>query len=221
MNDIKLTDGGLGTELRYRGVEVPSHVNSIWSAQAIIDAPNEIEKIHYDYIQAGADHITINNYALTQPILKRAKIQERLKDLTLQSIEIARNAIDRSNKKVVLMGSLPPLETSYRPDLILPEEEMYNKNKEIADILNNNVDQYLFADYSMAEENNPWQYWSFPTYPSHIDHVLISNELFDEYESSTSMCSTILIDDFLFNSWTNYDQYLSDHRPVGLSLKIN
>ena len=41
MNDIKLTDGGLGTELRYRGVEVPSHVNSIWSAQAIIDAPNE------------------------------------------------------------------------------------------------------------------------------------------------------------------------------------
>ena len=62
MNDIKLTDGGLGTELRYRGVEVPSHVNSIWSAQAIIDAPNEIEKIHYDYIQAGADHITINNY---------------------------------------------------------------------------------------------------------------------------------------------------------------
>ena len=47
MNDIKLTDGGLGTELRYRGVEVPSHVNSIWSAQAIIDAPNEIEKIQY------------------------------------------------------------------------------------------------------------------------------------------------------------------------------
>ena len=68
----------------------------------------------------------------------------------------------------------------------------------------------------MAEENNPWQYWSFPTYPSHIDHVLISNELFDDYESSTSMCSTILIDDFLFNSWTNYDQYLSDHRPVAI-----
>ena len=152
MNDIKLTDGGLGTELRYRGVEVPSHVNSIWSAQAIIDAPNEIEKIHYDYIQAGADHITINNYALTQPILKRAKIQERLKDLTLQSIDIARNAIDRSNKKVVLMGSLPPLETSYRPDLILPEEEMYNKNKEIADILNNNVDIILCETMSSGLE---------------------------------------------------------------------
>ncbi len=111
-----------------------------------------------------------------------------------------------SIKNVIVMGDF--------------NDELIDSNN-VFEIFFNNVDQYLFADYSMAKENNPWQYWSFPTYPSHIDHVLISNELFDEYESSTSMCSTILIDDFLFNSWTNYDQYLSDHRPVGLSLKIN
>ncbi len=61
MKEILLTDGGLGTELRMRGVEVPSHVNSIWSAQALIDAPDIVEAIHIDYINAGSDYITINN----------------------------------------------------------------------------------------------------------------------------------------------------------------
>lgn len=111
-----------------------------------------------------------------------------------------------SNNNVIVMGDF--------------NDELIDTNN-VFEIFFDNFDQYLFADYSMAEESNPWQYWSFPTYPSHIDHVLISNELFDEYESSTSICNTILIDDFLFNDWTNYDQYISDHRPVGLSLNIN
>ena len=57
-------------------------------------------------------------------------------------------------------------------------DELIDTNN-VFEIFFDNFDQYLFADYSMAEESNPWQYWSFPTYPSHIDHVLISNELFD------------------------------------------
>ena len=32
MKEIILGDGGMGTELRFRGVEVPSHVDDIWSA---------------------------------------------------------------------------------------------------------------------------------------------------------------------------------------------
>ena len=121
MNKITLIDGGLGTELRNRGVEVHSHTTSIWSAQALIDAPEVIENIHYDYIEAGSEYITINNYSLTQPILTRAHRQEDLKRLTLKSIDIARKAITKSQKNIKLMGSLPPLETSYRPDLVLSE----------------------------------------------------------------------------------------------------
>ena len=46
MNEIILGDGGMGSELRFRGVEVPSHVDDIWSALAITKAPQIIEKIH-------------------------------------------------------------------------------------------------------------------------------------------------------------------------------
>ena len=45
MKKITLGDGAMGTELSYRGVEVPSHVDDIWSALAITEAPEIIKKI--------------------------------------------------------------------------------------------------------------------------------------------------------------------------------
>ena len=84
-----------------------------------------------------------------------------------------------------------------------------------------NPDEYLFTDFSMAEQNNYWQYWSYPSWPSHLDHIIISNELFNDYEKTTSTCNTILVDETLFTGWENYDEYISDHRPVGISLDIS
>ncbi|GIT12375.1 MAG: hypothetical protein CM1200mP33_5610 [Chloroflexota bacterium] len=45
------------------------------------------------------------------------------------------NAKKRSGKDVKIIGSLPPLETSYRADLVINEKEMYENYKEIASIL--------------------------------------------------------------------------------------
>ena len=81
-----------------------------------------------------------------------------------------------------------------------------------------NSTEYLFTDLPMALENNYWQYWSFPSWPSHLDHILITNELFDEYENISSTCSTLVLDNFFNNGWSDYDNYISDHRPVKLSL---
>ena len=81
--------------------------------------------------------------------------------------------------------------------------------------------EYLFTDFPMALENNYWQYWSFPSWPSHLDHILITSELFDEYEQSSSTCNTLVLDDLFNNGWLGYDIYISDHRPVKLSLDTN
>ena len=66
-----------------------------------------------------------------------------------------------------------------------------------------------FADISIA--NGPSSDWSFPTWPSHLDHILISNEFFDIF--SNDIILTYKIDDYM-NSWQQYDNYISDHRPV-------
>jgi|TARA_B110000196_G_scaffold158881_1_gene136677 S-methylmethionine-dependent homocysteine/selenocysteine methylase len=152
VSKIILGDGGMGTELRFRGVEVPSHVDDIWSALAITEAPEIIKKIHLDYIEAGSNYITINNYAVTQPILSRNNIADQLEDLTLKAVEIAKEAIKESGMKTLLAGSLPPLETSYRPDLILPESEMIDYYSELSIILENEVDIIICETMSSSLE---------------------------------------------------------------------
>ena len=47
-----------------------------------------------------------------------------------------------------------------------------------------------------------------------------SNELFDEYQNEESTCYTLLVDQN-FSNYASYDDNVSDHRPVMISLKIN
>ncbi len=152
MNKIILGDGALGTELYDRGVEVPSHTESIWSALALTKNPEEIKQIHLDYIEAGSDFITINNYAVTQPLLERVNRADELTDLTLKSIELGKDAIKESSQDIKLAGSLPPLETSYRADLVQDQDKMIKQYAEISAILENEVDIIICETMSSTIE---------------------------------------------------------------------
>ena len=95
-------------------------------------------------------------------------------------------------------------------------------NDDIAEAQQNNVfqmflddtDNYLFVDIEIA--NGSSSNWSYPTWPSHLDHILITSELFDELDNSD--IQTIKIDEYLDGGWNEYDQNISDHRPVALKL---
>ena len=78
----------------------------------------------------------------------------------------------------------------------------------------NEPDEYYFADYYIAQDPSMIPYWSYPSWPSHIDHILITNEIFNtEYDAIT-----VRIDEIFFNSFNNYDNLISDHRPVGIRI---
>ena len=66
-----------------------------------------------------------------------------------------------------------------------------------------------FVDNYIA--NGASQDWSYPSWPSHIDHILINQNLFDENEAG-GITSTILIDDY--TGYSYYQNNISDHRPV-------
>ena len=78
-----------------------------------------------------------------------------------------------------------------------------------------NDNDYSFADYKIAISSN--EYWSFPNWPSHLDHILITNELFSNVIST----NTVLIDYSINGGFSTYDYYISDHRPVGIRLLLN
>ncbi|HHE39029.1 MAG TPA: hypothetical protein ENL20_10730 [Candidatus Cloacimonetes bacterium] len=100
-------------------------------------------------------------------------------------------------------------------------------NDNLTDQLENNVFEiflddieiYRFADMGIAIGNN--SNWSWGNGSSHLDHILVTNELFDEFENPDSKAETILIDDYLQFGWQEYEDNISDHLPVGLKLKFN
>ena len=74
---------------------------------------------------------------------------------------------------------------------------------------------YRFADLEIAQGNS--SEWSFPNWPSHFDHILITDELFDNV--SNDLVFTFKVDEYM-NSWQQYDNYISDHRPVVVNVYI-
>jgi len=97
-------------------------------------------------------------------------------------------------------------------------------NDELTDDSQDNVfrtiiedsNNYLFTDIDIANGNS--SNWSFPNWPSHLDHILITNELFEKFENENSNIETIKLEEYLENGWYEYDQDISDHRPVALKI---
>jgi len=114
--------------------------------------------------------------------------------------------LDLQNEHIILVGDLNDELTDN------------SSNNVFAELLNDPAN-YVFADYDIASGNS--SNWSFPSWPSHLDHILISNELFDEFALNDSGIQTIKIDDYLAGGWFEYDQNVTDHRPVALKLFID
>ena len=89
-----------------------------------------------------------------------------------------------------------------------------NVDNNVFEIFLNDSENFQFTDYNIA--NGSQAFWSFPSWPSHLDHILITNELFD----NNPLTATVLIDNSMNGYFESYEQYISDHRPVGISLYI-
>ncbi len=115
--------------------------------------------------------------------------------------EYIRENFDSQN--VILLGDLNDLLTDDEPNNVFQ-------------VFLNDPFSYQFTDMVIAE--GPSADWSYPSWPSHLDHIMITNELFDDFEDPESEVMTIRIDDYLENGFWEYESYVSDHRPVGLKL---
>ena len=122
----------------------------------------------------------------------------------LMANQYLKNYIDSnfSDDNVVILGD-------YNDDIA--ESNSHNIFNEFLDDSQN----FLFADMFIAE--GPSSDWSFPNWPSHLDHILITNELFDNIDNNSVF--TFKIDDYM-NGWWEYDNLISDHRPVVINLNF-
>ncbi len=114
--ELILLDGALGTELERRHVPAPL---PLWSAQALLDAPDTVRAIHEDYVRAGADILTVDTFRTTARALGKAGRAGDADRLTELAVTLAREAADRARgtRVILLAGALAPLEDCYRPEL--------------------------------------------------------------------------------------------------------
>ncbi len=110
----KLLDGGTGRELLRLGAPFRQPE---WSALALMEAPEFVTRVHQGYIDAGADIITTNSYAVVPFHIGEARFSEHGFALAALSGKLARDTADAALRVVRVAGSLPPVCGSYRPDL--------------------------------------------------------------------------------------------------------
>jgi len=118
MSDVLVIDGGMGKELRRIGAPFRQPE---WSALALIEAPNFVLEAHRNFIEAGAQLIITNNYAVVPFHLGDHLIEARGAELAALAGRLAREAADAAPSKVLVAGSLPPIFGSYQPDKFEPE----------------------------------------------------------------------------------------------------
>ena len=134
-----LLDSGMGDELQQRGFEVPDWKTSIWSVSALIKSPNAVVEIHKDNIKAGCDVIITNNYYVTPNILKREGIENEFENLTRLAVDLAEES-RLEFPEVLIAGSFPPIETSFRPDLTPANEVLDDYYSNLGSFIQQNVD---------------------------------------------------------------------------------
>eukprot|EP00051_Salpingoeca_urceolata_P009181 m.112266 g.112266 ORF g.112266 m.112266 type:complete len:423 (-) comp16171_c0_seq2:141-1409(-) len=153
---VELLDGGTGEELFANGV--PDD-RKIWSATAVVNPQyhEQLKAVHRSFIESGSFYVTVNNYGITpgvgftrKDVLRHTATAARLAKEARD--EAATHAASASPRAVRVMGSLPPLVESYRPDKVLPRDQGVALYSDIARALQPAVDGYLAETLSSIEE---------------------------------------------------------------------
>ncbi|HUP25888.1 MAG TPA: homocysteine S-methyltransferase [Thermoanaerobaculia bacterium] len=85
-------DGGLATHLATLGFDL---AGELWSARALIDAPELVRGAHLAFLAAGADCVATASYQATLPGLHRAGLREiEARRILRRSVELAQEARD-------------------------------------------------------------------------------------------------------------------------------
>jgi S-methylmethionine-dependent homocysteine/selenocysteine methylase len=111
--DIVRLDGGTGSELRRLGVRLDP---AIWSAQAALECPDLLTRVHRAYIDAGADILTTNTFAATRFVLDAVGLADELPRIVRASVAAAVRAQEESGAgRVALAGSISCLPPRFDP----------------------------------------------------------------------------------------------------------
>ncbi len=173
-NRIIILDGGMGRELERIGAPFSQ---PFWSAQALIEAPDNVADVHRHFIQSGAKVITTNSYAVVPPHIGNDLFNERGHALIRLAAELARQEADAAASPVQVAACVPPVFGSYRPDQFDPNTapELIRPFFE---------EQAPYADIFLAETI------------SSVEEALMIEDVYKEYGQSKPLWLSFTLEEF-------------------------
>ena len=154
--DKLLLDGGTGSELQRRGVDVSKRTADggigAWSATANVDAPDVVRAVHEDYLRAGADIITTNSFWSNRTRLARLGQADRMEEYTRVSVKLAREAVDDSGFDAYVAGSMAPPAGRRSPGNIVNRDDLAGEFRDQAAVLAEAGADLILLEYVSSVE---------------------------------------------------------------------
>ena len=115
--DVLVLDGGTGSELHRRGVDLlrkravsesRAWFSEAWSASANNDAPEVVGQVHADYLRVGADVILTNTFYSGPSRLRRIGADADWERYLDTAVEIALSTRDEMKPEAYVAGAFSP-----------------------------------------------------------------------------------------------------------------
>ena len=144
---VLVCDGAMGTMLQAAGVSLDLSLPEL-----SLTRPELVKAIHGAYIAAGADIIETNTFGACRTRLGRFGLEERVAEINLAAVRVARSAAAATDRAVLVAGSVspatPPSSRGRVAHAVLREAF-----REQVDVLSQGgVDLILFETFGSLEE---------------------------------------------------------------------
>jgi len=121
-----LCDGAMGTLLDlYEYEEKPHEIQNLRN-------PDIVERVHREYIEAGSEIIETNTFSANRFRLAQYHLQDKLREINLKGVEIARRA---AGDEVYVAGAIGPIGKLLEPVGKVKREEARNAFREQIEVL--------------------------------------------------------------------------------------
>ena len=144
-------DGGMGQLLIDKGMVANK---TLWSATALVDENlnHLVVDAHLDFIHAGAEIIITNNFKVRKNTFRECGISNKFDSANKRAGELALKAKKKSNKEVLIGGSIPTRGVTYQPYQNYDENIVFDEFYTTAKELNPFVDFYYLDVLCSVQE---------------------------------------------------------------------
>jgi S-methylmethionine-dependent homocysteine/selenocysteine methylase len=102
--DPIVIDGGMGTQLEKVGVSMHGKV---WSGEAVLSNPGAVQRVHEDFIRAGAEAIITNTFAAGRHMLEPGGLGDHVATINTNAVRLAQEACkNAADRPIPILGSI-------------------------------------------------------------------------------------------------------------------